>query len=66
MLARAISTLDHILKGRLTINVISSDLPGETLESYARYRRSAEVLEIYIKHLTKMKSISTENSTKYP
>ena len=46
MLARAISTLDHILKGRLTINVISSDLPGETLESYARYRRSAEVLEI--------------------
>ena len=45
MLARAISTLDHILKGRLTINVISSDLPGETLESNARYRRS-EVLEI--------------------
>lgn len=46
MLARAISTLDHILRGRLTINVISSDLPGEILESNARYRRSAEVLEI--------------------
>ena len=46
MLARAIATLDHILRGRLTINVISSDLPGESLESNARYRRSAEVLEI--------------------
>ena len=46
MLARAISTLDHMLEGRLTINVISSDLPGETLNSEARYRRSAEVLEI--------------------
>ncbi|MDQ3253636.1 MAG: LLM class flavin-dependent oxidoreductase, partial [Acidobacteriota bacterium] len=28
MLARAISTLDHILEGRLTINIINSDLPG--------------------------------------
>lgn len=46
MLARAIATLDHILRGRLTINVISSDLPGEILDSDARYRRSAEVLEI--------------------
>ena len=27
MLARAIATLDHILKGRLTINIISSNLP---------------------------------------
>src|SRR3954464_7885181 len=26
MLARAIATLDHILKGRLNINIISSDL----------------------------------------
>ena len=46
MLARAISTLDHILKGRLTINIISSDLPGEVLDSDRRYRRSAELLEI--------------------
>ena len=46
MLARALSTLDHMLKGRLTVNIISSDLPGEMLDSAARYRRSAEVIDI--------------------
>jgi alkanesulfonate monooxygenase len=46
MLARAIATLDHMLKGRLTVNIISSDLPGEELDSAARYRRSREVIEI--------------------
>ncbi len=46
MLARAIATLDHILKGRLTINIISSPLPGEDLPSAARYLRSREVIEI--------------------
>ena len=46
MLGRAIATLDHILKGRLTINIISSDLPGTKLESAARYQRSREVIEI--------------------
>lgn len=46
MLARAISTLDHMLQGRLTLNVISSDLPGTSMESEARYRRSSEVIEI--------------------
>lgn len=46
MLARAISTLDHILEGRLTINIISSDLPGTVLDSPARYRRSGEVVQI--------------------
>lgn len=46
MLARAIATLDHILQGRLTINIISSDLPGTKLESAARYQRSREVIEI--------------------
>ena len=46
MLARAIATLDHILKGRLTINIISSNLPGEDLSSEARYQRSREVIEI--------------------
>ena len=46
MLARALSTLDHMLDGRLTVNIISSDLPGETLDSAARYRRSGEVIEI--------------------
>jgi len=46
MLARAIATLDHILKGRLTINIISSNLPGTELESEDRYQRSREVIEI--------------------
>ena len=46
MLARAIATLDHILKGRLTINIISSDLPGTKLDSTVRYARSREVIEI--------------------
>ena len=46
MLARAISTLDHILKGRLTINIISSNLPGTNMSSEDRYQRSREVIEI--------------------
>lgn len=46
MLGRAIATLDHILKGRLTINIISSDLPGTKLPSEARYQRSREVINI--------------------
>lgn len=46
MLARAIATLDHILKGRLTINIISSNLPGTELSSADRYQRSREVINI--------------------
>ena len=46
MLARTIATLDHMLKGRLTINIISSDFPGEVAESKFRYQRSREVVEI--------------------
>lgn len=46
MLGRAIATLDHILKGRLTINIISSNMPGEDLPSADRYQRSREVIEI--------------------
>jgi alkanesulfonate monooxygenase len=46
MLARGIATLDHILRGRLNINIISSDLAGTRLESAARYRRSSEVMKI--------------------
>ena len=46
MLARALATLDHILQGRLTINIISSNMPGEDLPSAARYQRSREVIEI--------------------
>jgi len=53
MLARAIATLDHILKGRLTINIISSNLPGTVLSSEVRYQRSREVIEILKQAWTK-------------
>ena len=46
MLARTIATLDHMLKGRLTINIISSNLPGTQLSSPKRYARSREVIQI--------------------
>lgn len=46
MLARTIATLDHMLEGRLTINIISSDFPGQKEDSAYRYRRSREVVEI--------------------
>ncbi|MEM7290877.1 MAG: LLM class flavin-dependent oxidoreductase, partial [Pseudomonadota bacterium] len=46
MLARTIATLDHMLKGRLTINIISSDFPGQKEESDYRYKRSHEVVSI--------------------
>lgn len=46
MLARTIATLDHMLEGRLTVNIISSDFPGEKAESAFRYQRSREVVEI--------------------
>ena len=46
MLARTIATLDHMLKGRLTINIISSDFPGEKDDSAYRYQRSREIVEI--------------------
>lgn len=46
MLARTVATLDHMLKGRLTLNVISSDFPGEAASNELRYQRSKEVVEI--------------------
>ncbi len=46
MLARTVATLDHMLKGRLTINIISSDFPGQKEDSAYRYQRSREVVEI--------------------
>ena len=53
MLARTIATLDHMLKGRLTVNIISSDFPGQTEESTYRYQRSREVVEILKQAWTK-------------
>ncbi len=46
MLARTVATLDHMLEGRLTLNVISSDFPGEVADSDYRYQRSREVVQI--------------------
>ena len=46
MLARTLATLDHMLEGRLTVNIISSDFPGETEDSAFRYNRSREVVQI--------------------
>ncbi len=37
-----LATIDRMSRGRLAINIISSDMPGETLESAARYRRTRE------------------------
>ena len=45
-LARQMATLDQILGGRLTINIISSDIPGEVLPSAPRYQRTVEVMSI--------------------
>ncbi len=44
--ARQMATIDQMLQGRLTINIISSDLPGETLDSEPRYRRSTETMYV--------------------
>ena len=53
MLARHLATLDHILRGRLTVNIISSDLPGHTESSADRYARSDEVIQILKQAWTK-------------
>ncbi len=45
-LARQLATIDQMLGGRLTINIISSDLPGQTLESAPRYRRTLEIMGV--------------------
>ena len=45
-LARQLASLDEMLGGRLTVNIISSDIPGETLESAPRYRRTLEVMQV--------------------
>ena len=76
MLARTVATLDHMLKGRLTLNVISSNFPGEEADSAYRYRRSHEVVEILRQAWTrdeinfdgeiyKFKNVTTEPARPY-
>lgn len=45
-LARQLATLDRMLGGRLTVNIISSDLPGAPVESEPRYQRTRECMQI--------------------
>jgi alkanesulfonate monooxygenase len=45
-LARQIATIDRILGGRLTVNIISSEMPGESLPSAPRYARTVEAMKI--------------------
>jgi alkanesulfonate monooxygenase len=46
MLARALATVDHIAKGRLCINIISSDMPGAKESNEVRYARASEIIQI--------------------
>jgi alkanesulfonate monooxygenase len=46
MLARALATVDHIAKGRLCINIISSDMPGLKESNEVRYARASEIIQI--------------------
>ncbi len=43
-LARQLATLDQMVDRRLTINIVSSDLPGQSLESAPRYQRTREFM----------------------
>ena len=53
MLARHLATLDHILEGRLTVNIINSDLPGLKEDPELRYKRCEEVIQILKQAWTK-------------
>ena len=43
-LARQLATINQILNGRLSINIISSEMPGETLDGPSRYARTLETM----------------------
>lgn len=49
-LARQLATLDRLLGGRLIVNVISSEMPGESLASGPRYQRTLE-------HMTALRTL---------
>lgn len=46
MLARAAKSLQQAMGGRLTVNIISSEMVGETLGSIERYQRTAEAMAL--------------------
>ncbi|MDA2974852.1 MAG: LLM class flavin-dependent oxidoreductase, partial [Actinomycetota bacterium] len=41
-----LASIDQFAGGRLTINIISSDIPGEALESEPRYQRTLEWMQV--------------------
>jgi alkanesulfonate monooxygenase len=43
-LARQLGTLNQTLNGRLNINIISSEMPGESMDGPSRYRRTTETM----------------------
>ena len=45
-LARQLATIDQMLGGRLTLNIISSEMPGEILASGPRYARTVELMTV--------------------
>jgi alkanesulfonate monooxygenase len=58
-LARQLATLDQMLGGRLAINIISSDIPGETLASEPRYQRTRETM-LALRDLLNGDSVNTQ------
>lgn len=46
MFARAARSLQQVMDGRLTVNIISSEMAGETLGSAERYERTAEAMAL--------------------
>ncbi|WP_419943832.1 LLM class flavin-dependent oxidoreductase [Candidatus Poriferisodalis sp.] len=45
-LARQLASIDQMARGRLTVNIISSDLPGAPLPSGPRYQRTREYMTV--------------------
>jgi alkanesulfonate monooxygenase len=45
-LAKQMASIDQMAGGRVTINIISSDMPGQKLESAPRYRRTLEWMQV--------------------
>ncbi|MEX2423791.1 MAG: LLM class flavin-dependent oxidoreductase [Acidimicrobiia bacterium] len=45
-LAKQMASIDQMADGRLTINIISSDMPGQKLDSAPRYQRTVEWMQV--------------------
>jgi alkanesulfonate monooxygenase len=52
-LARQIASVDQFAGGRLNVNIISSDIPGEALDSAPRYQRTREWMQVLRKLLNR-------------